>query len=528
MKNIKAISLLKKEVEKLSFPTINTLKYLNNVEPVIYLCGKSSTGKTMFLNALFNMDKDELFTSTDISTKTEFRFQFDEVENIINSDGKVINLPTEVNERKELFKLLNKEGDKYIVSLNQKALCGRSIVDIPGVFDFNRNDVFSKQMIDEADIICFFTPCNAKINPFEHELLKSISEAGIPIIVLFTMGDITEVDEGITRKTIPNLVKERLGTCFNGINIFHYQIISSIDFYKGKDTNGIDKLQSHINDNDVNYKKIAERNRLKRTITYYIDLIEKRLDQLKDDSDTFIMLVKRKSQLWIETEKKKVLEDHYKTMSSISADLTWLFQNCEDIIYGKFYNKLFSKQNLSLNEQKEKFQSNWNEFWTQFTEEFNFLQVRVPRLPDFDEDLFKQISIDINSLKELIDKNLKSNLKNKNKKDNSDNKESESKKMSLSSFIEIAKALGVNIDNATILFKKWSFLNSINDIVKNNEKEFIEHCNSYFEIVIRNLGDEADQRIQDELLKDTSKEKFIFFSNTLLNIKNILNDIPTS
>ncbi len=51
MESLKAISILKKEVGSLGLPTINTIEYLNNAEPVIYLCGKSTTGKTTFLNA---------------------------------------------------------------------------------------------------------------------------------------------------------------------------------------------------------------------------------------------------------------------------------------------------------------------------------------------------------------------------------------------------------------------------------------------------------------------------------------------
>ncbi len=528
MDNINAISILKKEVEDLGLPTINTIEYLNNNEPVIYLCGKSTTGKTTFLNALFNMDKDELFTSTNISTKTEFRFQFDEEENIINSDGKVINLPSGVTERKELLKSLNKKGDKYIIFLNQKSLLGRTIVDIPGVFDFSRNNDYSNQMIDEADIIYYFTQCTKKIEPYEYQLLKSISDAGIPIIILFTMGDITEVDEGITRITIPNLVEARLDTCFHEISIFHHQIISSNDFYKGKDTHGIDKLQVHISGYDFNYKKIAEENRLRRTVMYYIVLLNNRLIELNDDSETFIGLVHKKNQLWYETENKKVIGDRDKTMSSISSELNWLSQNCEDSIYGKSYNKIYLKQNLSIKEQKEKFQSIWNEFWVQFTNEFNFLQVRIPRLPELEEALFEQISIDKDKLKELVGKYSTSDSDNKNEKRKDDKKKSKgktSKKMTLQDLIEI----GINMSNANIIIAKWKYIISINDIIKNNRNDFIQQCETEFDARINNLGTEKNQRIEDEMLEDTAGEKINSYNNALLNLKSmILNDIQTS
>jgi hypothetical protein len=59
----------------------------------------------------------------------------------------------------------------------------------------------------------------AKVSTDQYELLNKISNANIPIIVLFTMGDITEPDEGITRKNLPELVKNRLDSCFSGIYI---------------------------------------------------------------------------------------------------------------------------------------------------------------------------------------------------------------------------------------------------------------------------------------------------------------------
>ena len=94
------------------------------------------------------------------------------------------------------------------------------------------NTSFSESMLNEADIVYFFTPCTSRINQ-EYELLKKISTANIPIIVLFTMGDDTDPDEDITRESIPNIVNNRLQTCFKDINIYHHQIISSYDFYEG-------------------------------------------------------------------------------------------------------------------------------------------------------------------------------------------------------------------------------------------------------------------------------------------------------
>jgi len=528
----KAINILKEEVEKIGFPIITSLEYLNNEEPVIYLCGKSSTGKTTFLNALFNMEKDELFTSTDISTKTEFRFKKGSEENIIKSDNSIINIPTDYIDRKELFKSLNTVGEKYLITLNQKALKGRTIVDIPGVFDFSRNNDFSNKMIDEANIVCFFSPCTAKINSFEYELLKSISEAGIPIIVLFTMGDITDVDEGITRKTIPKLVENRLGTCFKEINISHYQIISSNDFYKGKDKHGIDQLQLHISNNDVVYKRIAEKNRLIRTTKYYIKLIETKLAKLSVDSDTFINLVERENELWLETEKKKVDEERYKSINSITSELNWLQKDCKDNIYGKHFNKIYSKQNLSLKEQKEKYELNWEEFWLQLRNDNDFLKFSTPLLPILRENLFEQISIDIDKFKEVIGEKTvaedKKDSENKeNKKDNS-NKKSDDNEISLTDFMEDAIEIGVNVSNGKILFNKWSYLNNLSEKINAAEKEIMQQCHIEFDNRAEKLIDIKNQRIEAEILEDPTLENTDILNKALAKFKTIIDDIRIS
>ncbi|NPD46904.1 dynamin family protein [Lentimicrobium sp. S6] len=527
-----AINILKEEVEINGFPIIRSIEYLNNEEPVIYLCGKSSTGKTTFLNALFNMKKDELFTSTDISTKTEFRFKKGTEENIIRSDNSIISIPIDYIDRKELFKSLNTVGEKYLITLNQKALKGRTIVDIPGVFDFSRNNDFSNKMIDEANIVYFFSPCRAKTNPFEYELLKSISEAGIPIIVLFTMGDDTDPDEGVTRKTIPKLVKNRLGTSFKGINVSHHQIISSNDFYKGRDNHGIDQLQLHISSNDEVYKKTAEENRLIKTTKYYLSLTEDKLAKLSIDSDTYINLVNRENELWFETEKKKVDDERYKSINGITSELNWLQKICEDGIYGKNFSKLYSMQNLSLKEQKEKFELNWEEFWRQLGNDNELLNFSIPLLPILSENLFEQISIDIDKFKEVIGEKTDTETKpdsedKENKKDNS-SKESDNKEMSLTDFMEVAIEIGVNLSNGKILFNKWLYLSNLSKKINDAKNDIIQQCNIEFNNRTNKLVDVKKQRIEAGIITDPTLEDTATLNKALTKFKSIINDIRAS
>jgi hypothetical protein len=550
MNHTQAIDLLIENIENLKLPQINRLKHLENQEPTIYLCGKSSTGKTTFLNALFNIEKDELFTSTNISTKTEFRFQYGEEEIIEKSDGSSIILPDNHEERKLLFKSLNEEGNSYSVTLNQEALKNRIIVDIPGVFDFKRNDGFSNSMLDEADIVYFFTPCTAKINESEYNLLESIQESGIPIIVLFTMGDITEVDEGITRKTMPKYVQNRLSSCFKDLDIEHYQIISSNDFFKNKDSHGIDVLQEHILGNDNKYKQAAEKNRLKRTVGHYLNQIEVELDTLKNDSETFKKLVIKENKLWYESEKNHLEKEKAQIIKTISSELTWILNYCEKQIFGISNYKFDTEKKISAKEVEKNFQSNWDDFWNNFKIEFEFLQIRGLKLPPVTEKLFKPIKINIEKLKEVLSNNSEvdsekgsstektsSNPKEKKepnaeiKKDKSssskDKKEELNtnknswKNLSWEDWFEIVKETGVSFKNAKAIWNKWSYLKEVKATIDQVKDDIMEQIEDEFESRSSRLEEERNKKLEVGISKDpttTSKSKY---NESLSQLKTI-------
>ena len=240
------LELIKNNVNELELPHYELIDSLDNKAPLIYLCGKSSTGKTTFLNAFLDLERDELFISTNVSTKSRFNFNYAENNYIKLKDGSTIQLPDEVLERKELFKSFNDKEDVLDVYLNKDILKDRIIVDIPGVLDYKRDTSFYERMVAEADLVLFFTQTTGKISSEEYTLLQSISELKIPLFVIFTMADMTDPDEGITRKTIPIMVNDRLNTCFKDINVYKYQIISSNDYFKGKENNGINEIQDQL------------------------------------------------------------------------------------------------------------------------------------------------------------------------------------------------------------------------------------------------------------------------------------------
>lgn len=555
MSELKRVNLLRDCIGDIELPEVSTLNYLNNQEPIIYLCGRSSSGKTTFLNALFNMKKDELFTSTNISTKTEFRFKYEIEEVIESSDSSIIQLPDNYQDRKSLFKSLNDKEDSYTITLNQEVLKNRTIVDIPGVFDFKRNDFFSNRMLDEADLIYFFTPCTAKINDSEHGLLKKISKSGIPIIVLFTMGDITEVDQGITRKTIPKYVEARLDSCFKDIDIAYYQIISSNDFYKNKETHGIDILQQHIVDNDFKYKEKAEQNRLKRTIQNYSRLIENKLEVLSKDSESFKSLVERENQLWYSTEIIKLNKEIETTKHKLNMDVNWLEKNCEEQIFSSLYKVVYSLQNTTPQEQFRKFELNWNQFWSSLNEQHDFLQPINTKLPPYSEGVFEQINVDFEKFKKALGDNKNEDQSKKNKKtsDNSVNHEKDknqntktaqvnkaqnkqdSKKLTQSSdtnknlwmniswvdFLKSANEAGVNLENAKLLWKKWNYFKEIKSTISQIRENALMQIDHEFQIRTSKLESEMDNKIE----KGRSEDPTIQLIEKLKKSLNLLNDI---
>jgi energy-coupling factor transporter ATP-binding protein EcfA2 len=503
-----AVEILNNTVYKLELPKIKTLDNLNNEVPTIFLCGKSSSGKTTFLNALFNLDKNELYTSTDVSTKAEFRFKYGNVNKyLINGKDESI-IPSELNDRKELYNKLNTDGLKSTIYLNEEALNTRVIVDIPGVFDYSADSTFSNNLLDEADIVYFFTPCMSKITAQEFDLIKKINYAHIPLIILFTMGDITEPDEGITRKTMPDLVRKRMNTCFENLEISHYQIISSNDFYKGKVENGIDKIKAHIAINESEYKKFAERGRLRISVKHYINIIESEIIQDTKDSKDFIRIVNRENELRFEIDRSNIDDEYSKRVKSFSDELEWFKKSCNDLIWGEKYSKLISIETTEILTQKQNFGSNWDSFW-----EKNTLKSKIP-IENFTEDVFQKVSVNKGKLDKLIN-----GLKDRYSID-----ADESKKTNETLTLFDLHDLGVNISNAKIIFNKWSFLKGINSTILKNKVQIISQLERKAKNEIEELNIIKEKNIEISLLENISNEKLLNLKSHLEQLNKINND----
>lgn len=502
------IELIMNNVNQLELPPINILNHLNNEEPVIYLCGISSSGKTTFLNALYNMERDELFTSTNVSTKTEFRFQFDEVERILIEGDKSMFLPQDTQKRKEIFKSLN-EGEKSLkVYLNRDILKKRTIVDIPGVLDYSKNTNFTDQMLDEADVIIFFTPCTAKINQLEYNLLKKIDQIGIPLILLFTMGDSTDVDEGITRKTLPFLVKERLNDCFANIKFAHYQIISSNDYYRMREGHGIDLLIDHIRTNDMDYKNMAENNKIRNVTFHYITLLKEKLETLKNDQHRFNRSVEQQNELWYNGEKRILEQEKRNTLYAMESQLNLMLQSAELEIFGELKEKIFTQAKLPPEKLKENFQINWAKSWEGLKENNDYLSIKVPALPILKDDLFSVVKIDLDKIKTLLMKKKEDAPEHKENTKTNETKSAEKPKikkwgeMNLLERIQLGIELGVNAGNIGIIHSKYRFLQDLTKIVSTGKAEIMHQIEEYYHSKDDLLENQKMVRIETQIQKN--------------------------
>src|SRR5690606_15417638 len=134
---------------------------------------------------------------------------------------------------------------------------------------------------------------------------------------------------------------------------------SSNDFYKNRDSHGIDVLQEHILSNDCKYKEVAEKNRLNKKVQLYKSQIETKLNILNIDSENYKRLVNKENKLWYNSEKENLEKENITIIHSINHELEWLIKNCDEQIFGDSYHKIFTKQKLTTSEQENKFHLSW-------------------------------------------------------------------------------------------------------------------------------------------------------------------------
>jgi len=511
--NNRALELLKNTILEIDLPDNSLINEFDKKEPAFYLCGKSDGGKTSFLNALLNREKGELFTSADISTNTEFSFIFGNEPMYQINNSEKLSLPIQFDERKDLFTELNQEGNKYTIELTEEALIGRTFVDIPGVFDYTNNVEYINEMKIKSDIICYFSPCMSKISAQEYKLLEEFSAAEIPIILLFTMGDITDPDVGITRKTLPEFVQKRIEKELSKINIESHFIVSSDDFYKEKESHGIDSFLKHIQTyNDLYFEK-AQNSRLKRLFEFYIKYLDDNIIILEEDAKQVRTLIKRENDLKYEDEKKNIEEENDSVIHTISHKFEMLHKQCKEYILGSFFNYETYKNKNDYNiEKKEAFILMWDNFWKQLKSEYDH-NINTPELPSLPLNLFKVINIDNEKIKSLEKKLFGA-------KNEEDDPKSFMERIKEIQFEDIIK-IGINFENAEILYAHWSYFISISNIINFFEEPLIEELNYSLKLEVEELSKKSDIKIKNAIENDNTIEKLEVYRKSQEELKKV-------
>ena len=499
-----AIKLLKNAISELKMPRNSLLNGLDRKEPTIYLFGKSATGKTTFLNALLNRQKDEFFTSSNVSTQSEFRFIYGKEPAYKVEDDDKQGLPQTYNERKKLFAKINREGKKIVIELPEAALSGRKIVDIPGILDYAHKGKYLSEMIEDADIVCFFTPCIGKIDRQEYDILREISAALIPIILLFTMSDITEPDEGITRKTLPEFIGNRLDTEFVNIEISAHFMVSAIDYYKGREKHGINDFIDHIKLNEKKYLENAIQGRLRRLYGYYIKYLEDRVIGIGRDVEDLKYLISRENEIWYENEMAKIKNEEKIKKREIDRELMWLKRNIKQQLFGVSLNKV--KNGKEKNDRQSRinyFIAMWKDYWSRIQSYDVRALPDIPTLPPIPNALFNELYIDKNKLNILEKKIFDSDYRDK--------------KIEIKDIVDI----GINLSNAAIIFSHIMYFRELSQIMDDKEKEILIRVENLTKEKEKELKEVREKKTKDAISENDIVKRFNIYKNHLEKLKKV-------
>jgi len=467
MNTDKMIATLRQVKSDLSLPEFPLFEELEKRYPIIYLCGRSDSGKTTFLSALLGRGKDEFPVGTQVSTKTEYRFTYGDQPEYQSEEGDHYPFPESLDERVQLFKKLNSEGQPVLISLPEAILKNKIIVDVPGVFDFENSDAYIKKMMIEADVVFLLTQAISKFNDPEHGLIKEVSDAHIPLLILFTMADIVDQAAGITRKTLPEYTQGRLKSLSNKVNCNADFLLSANDYFKGKQNHGIDTIAEHLENKSSAYSELAHTERVKRLCRDCLVYIEQELAKVKNDAKHANILNTREVELWLKTMKLAVNQEHHITLRKINNKLTGMKKLAMDhILRYLIKGGTYKKETASAEERKVAFQSAWDQFWDDLQNEYPDFVKTVPDLPFSPSVIFKTPNYDreeYERIKKILLNNPDSKVEDNEVNGDSDKEKKGEEKSDKSEFKkEDLLKLGLNIDNAVFLLESYNYLETVN------------------------------------------------------------------
>ncbi|MCF7919127.1 MAG: dynamin family protein [Candidatus Cloacimonetes bacterium] len=420
MSNINANKIIR-ILNSLNLEITPLLENLNaSRKSALYLAGKSGSGKTAILNALLEHE-DEFFTSTKVSTQTQFRISYGDNFAYKSSEESFIEFSDDIEERKEKLKKLNMLGVEICIHCPASILKQMDIVDIPGFFDFNNINKFKAKLADEADIVLFLKTYNEMLTPAEKEFLDLLTEKHIQYCILFTKIDIVNRIEGLTAQTIPGFIEVRIGDYGK---YKHYFLTSK------NQPETITVLKNYLERNSVSIYEESKKSKLERVRNHYIDEIK-----------SWKLELTKEIEAKINNEKDLFDRNNEKTRRNTINEFEYLKLTIND-----YKKSLYSDMQTVLESgSKEDLLKKWNRYWENSKESIQ------RKFPDFEDDFRIDLpSVDNEMFGKLITPNDLIKIINVNSNEDDSKDENESLITAIKQIFDKAETKDKN-DNTNII-----------------------------------------------------------------------------
>jgi GTPase SAR1 family protein len=483
-------------INKLDYKKEPHVDDLKDARPNIFLIGKSSSGKTMLLNAMLGIEKDELPVSTNITTKSIFKVRYaSDKKYIVNSRSRI--LPLTIKERKELFKSLNEQGEEIAIEFPAEILKHIDITDIPGVFDFQGSTNFIDKSFHHADCILFLTSSLNRIGEKEYELLKKFNSMSIPIVVLFTKADITNPDEGLDRASLPLYIEDRLKRELKNITINGHFTISSADYFSQKNEHGIDKVLDYLKDNSQDLLTKGHDRKIARLRNHYSDMITAEIGEMEHKHSEFEKNKIRLIELEYQEKERKLIFEKSRFDDKIKILFEELESKCmSQIMSYRYRPDTYQGNTITGEERLERLMNEWNRIMNKIINilKENNIDLESPALPEAAEVVFKPLEIDTGKLSATL-KSIEEIIFNFNGLDSLD----------ATTILPSLQEIGMNFNNAHIMYQSYMYYSEVIVSIYNFRENITQNYDRSFKM---NIQDIKDAQERDTLLLEENSPYF--------------------
>jgi GTPase SAR1 family protein len=340
----------------------------------IYLCGESGSGKTAFLNALLDLNKNEFPEGTNVTTKTKFTINFsDKYEYKNGIDEAYLLMPTEFKLRQDILKKLNNSGLSVKVKIPCEFLIKKTIIDIPGFFDHANRNLFMHDLISDADIVFFFKHFKDRISINESALAGEISSNNIPCILLYTYFDTYRPNEGINKSELPKYLQRKADEY--GALLRHFSISSAIHF-DAPEKSGILLVKEFIEKQQKRINDISQKSKKLRIVNHYSSVFEKLLKERNEQ---------------IDNEKTRIIALHEISLSRVKENLANKKEDFNEVLNSKCralsknIRSYFDIENKTTEGFKLLWRTEWNSVINFLVEYVKFMGEFILMIPDIPE-----------------------------------------------------------------------------------------------------------------------------------------------